>query len=298
MRQVSKYFSIVFLLTTLLSIAQSQQSNSVDITVDRNGVLLKGKFYVAAGESIFPTVILLHGFPGNETDVLGIGDKLSQAGINALTFHYAGSYQSQGATSLENNQKDIDAAFDFIRKPDNIRKFKIDTTRIYLGGWCHGGGMALAYAACHPEVTTVFSIAGNDLGEFMRTYAGNPEFQKMVDQMFEEMIASPAAVRFDKGGLPKEMAETGIEKMNPIFDLKKNAPQLAKKDILLIGGWNDVQTTVDQFLLPLYRALQKEKAQKVQIAAFQDGHYFKNTKDDVGRMVVEWIKKAPERKKM
>jgi esterase/lipase len=298
MRQVSKYFSIVFLLTALLSIAQSQQSNGVDITIDRSGVLLKGKFYVAAGESIFPTVILLHGFPGNETDVLGIGDKLSQSGINALTFNYAGSYQSQGTTSLENNQKDIGAAFDFIRQPDNIRKFKIDTTCIYLGGWCHGGGMALAYAASHPEVTTVFSIAGNDLAEFMRSYVLNSELKKMVDQMFEEMITSPAAVKFDKGALPKEMAETGIEKMNPIFDLKKNAPHLAKKDILLIGGWNDVQTTIDQFLLPLYRALQKEKAQRVQIATFQDGHYFKNTKDDVARMVVEWIKKAPERKKM
>lgn len=259
MRQVSKYFSIVFLLTTLLSLAQSQQSNGVDISIDRSGVLLKGKFYVAEGESIFPTVILLHGFPGNETDVLGIGDKLSQSGINAMTFNYAGSYQSQGATSLENNQKDIGAAFDFIRQPDNIRKFKIDTTHIYLGGWCHGGGMALAYAISHPEVTTVFSIAGNDLGEFMRTYSDNSEFQKVVDKMFADMITSPAVVRFDKGGLPKEMAEMGVDMMNPIFDLKKNAAMLAQKDLLLIGGWNDVQTTIDQFLLPLYRALQKRK---------------------------------------
>jgi dienelactone hydrolase len=256
-----------------------------------------GKFYVAAGEGIYPTVILLHGFPGNEKDVLGIGNKLAQSGINALTFNYSGTFQSQGLTSWENNQKDIRAAFDFIYQPKNVTRYKIDTSLIYLGGWCHGGGMALVYAASHPEITTVFSIAGNDFGEFMREYTHNPEMTKMIDKMFADMNAPKGTIRFEKGALPKEMAETGIEKINPVFDLRKDAPLLAQKDILLIGGWNDAQTTVDHFLLPLYRALQKENATSLQIKAFQDDHYFRNSREEVAQTVIDWLKTAQERKK-
>jgi len=247
MRLILKLLTIVLLSLMLLVVAQSQTISPVDITIDRNGVLLKGKFYAVEGEGIFPTVILLHGFPGNEKDVLGIGNKLSQAGINALTFNYSGTYQSQGLASFENQQKDIQAAFDFIYYTENINKYKIDATLIYLGGWCHGGGMALAYAANHPEITTVFSIAGNDFGEFMREYTRNPEMQKMIDKTFDSITAPKGPVRFETGATPKEMAEVGIEKMNPVFDIRKNAPLLAQKDIAALKNHsyplrNDIAT--------------------------------------------------------
>ncbi len=120
MRQFSWLFLAVVFCSMLLADAQSQPSAPVDVTIDRNGVLLKSKFYIAKGTGSFPTVILLHGFPGNEADVLGIGNKLSRAGINALTFNYGGTYQSQGKHSFENTQRDIRAAFEFIHKPENI----------------------------------------------------------------------------------------------------------------------------------------------------------------------------------
>jgi len=297
MRLISRSLTIVLLSLIFVVAAKSQTIPPVDIAINRNGVLLKGKFYVAEGEGIFPTVILLHGFPGNENDVLGIGNKLSQSGMNALTFNYSGTYQSQGLASFENQQKDIQAAFDFIHHLENINQYKIDTTLIYLGGWCHGGGMALAYVINHPEIKTVFSIAGNDFGEFMREYARNPEMQKMIDQMFDSITAPKGPVRFESGATLKEMAAVGIENINPMFDIRKNAPILAQKDILLICGWDDAQITVDQFILPLYRALQKAKAKNVRIIAFQDDHYFRNSREEVAQTVIEWIKTASERKK-
>lgn len=71
-------------------VAYSQTSIPTDIIIDRGGILLKGKFYISEGEGNIATVILLHGFPGNETDVLGLGSELSQAGINVMTFNYSG----------------------------------------------------------------------------------------------------------------------------------------------------------------------------------------------------------------
>src|SRR4030066_2159950 len=106
-----KKFINMFISLLLIAGINFAQSSPIDITINRSGVLLKSKFYAVEGEGIFPTVILLHGFPGNETDVLGIGEKLAQSGINALTFNYSGTHKSQSKASHENNLSDIDAAF-------------------------------------------------------------------------------------------------------------------------------------------------------------------------------------------
>lgn len=287
-----KVITQAFLWFNIFSLFCYSQISPVKITIDRDGIILQGRFFASAENkgNHKPTVILLAGFPGGERDVLGIGEKLSEAGFNALTFNYTGTYKSQGLASFENQQKDIKAAFDFIRNPVNIDKYKIDTSRIYLGGWCHGGGMALAYASKHPEVTSVFSVAGNDFGEFLRLYKSNTQMKNVIDKMFDDLISKPEVARFEKGAMPFEMAEAGLEKMDTIFDIRKNASLLAKKNILLIGGWDDEQIKVDNFLLPLYRALQKSKAERVRIVTFQDDHYFKNTREDVAKAIIDWLK--------
>ena len=292
-------FKPCWLLSLALSVIAASVVGAADlleIDIDRGGVVLKGKFYAAEGTGALPAVILLHGFPGNETDVMGLGRKLSEAGIHALAFNYSGTHRSQGEMSFEHAQRDIRAAFDFIRRPENVEKFGIDTARIILGGWCFGGNMALAYAAGHVEVAAVFSIAGNDHGEFFREYARNPEFQKMVDDGFAAMTAPPTNVRFARGALPKEIVASGLDKLDPIFDLRASAPRLAPKDILLIAGWNDRQVTVEQYILPFYRALEQAKAGKVRIMAFQDDHYFKNSREELARAVIDWLRTVWDKK--
>ena len=288
---------IVALLLLLLDFAAvGQLSVKEDIIIEREGIQLKGTFHLAPGTGKFPTVVLLSGFPGGRTDVLGIGKLLAEAGINVLTFQYSGTHESQGLTSFDNQQKDIQAALDFVRRPDNISRFQIDSSLIYLGGWCHGGGMALAYSVNHPEITSVFSIVGNDFGEFFRLYNRIPEMRLIVDEMMDSSIAS-GDTRWEEGALPKEMAAAGIENMNPIFDIReKNAKTLAQKDILLICAWDDEQVTVEQFMLPLYRALKKENAKNLQMISFQDVHHFPNTRTVLASQIADWILAAPGRK--
>jgi uncharacterized protein len=296
MKLFVRFLKVILIFSMLLIVAQSQGSTPADIIINRNGVLLKGKFFASVGTGIFPTVILLHGFPGSELDVLGIGEKLAQSGMNALTFNYSGTFKSGGKNSWDNIQLDIDAAFKFLHQPENITRFKIDTNKIYLGGWCTGGGMALTYAAYHPEVTTVFSIAGSDQTEFMKVYTSNQEIKKMIDISFADFTYPKGHVRFDTGASLQEIAEAGIDKINPIYDLKKCAPLLASKDILLIGGWDDKQTTMEAFILPLYRSLQNESAKNVRLIAFQDNHYFRNSREILAHTVIEWLNTVSDRK--
>jgi dienelactone hydrolase len=267
-----------------------RSATAVDVGIDNGGVRLKGKLFVAEGAGPFATVILLRGFPSSSDDVLGIGSKLAAAGFHALTFAYSGSQGSRGEASFWNAQRDIQGAFDFLHQPENAKRFQVDRGRMILGGWCYGGNMALAYAAGHPEVTTVFSIAGNDHGEFLREYARNPEFQKMVDAMSDSWIKPPHEVRFARGAMPKEIVAAGLDRLDPIFDLRASAPRLAGREILLVGGWDDRQVTIDQYVLPFYRALEKAGAKKVTITAFQDDHYFKNCREQLAAAIIDWLK--------
>jgi len=278
------------IFSAIFTIAQSQASTPVDITIHRNGIRLKGKFYISEGPGTFPTVILLQGFPGNEQDVLGIGKRLSEAGINALTFNYSGTHQSEGEYNFENSQKDIRAAFEFINHTKNIRQYKIDTNHIYLGGYSYGGGMAFTYAANHPEIKSVFSIGGNDHGAFMREYSHNPEMKEMIDNMFDELKAQPYIVKFGPGGIPAEIAELRIIESNPTLDLRYCATLLAPKNILLIGGWDDRNVSIENIVLPLYRALINAKAKNVKITAVQDNHSFINSREELAQIIIDWLK--------
>ena len=164
MKSHSIFLKSVLFFLIIFTFSNAQESTPLDITIDRDGILLQGKFYISEGTGKFHTVILLHGFPGGEGDVFGIGQKLTEIGINTLTFNYSGTHKSEGEINFDNSQKDIGAAYDFIHRSENITQFKIDTTRIILGGYSYGGGMAFTYAANHPEIKEVFSIVGNDHG--------------------------------------------------------------------------------------------------------------------------------------
>jgi len=191
----------------------------------------------------------------------------------------------------------VHAVYEFIHRSENIAKFKIDTTNIYLGGYSYGGGMAITYAANHPEISAVFSIAGGDHGEILREYLRNPEFAKMLDNMFERLKAPTGPVRFAEGALPKEIAEKGLAKLEPTLYLRKCAPLLAQKDILLIGGWDDNLGSIENNVLPLYRALKKANAQDVKILAFQDNHAFGDVRTELANVIIEWIQAVSAKKK-
>jgi predicted esterase len=292
MKNILRFLMFIMMFASFSSFAKSQTATPIDITIDRAGVLLKGKFHMAEGTGFLPTVLLLQGFPGNETDVLGVGKILSESGINTMTFNYSGTFKSQGRTSLENSLLDIKAAFEFLKNSENIKKFKIDTTSIILGGYSYGGGMALTYSIKHPEIKNVFSIAGVDWGEYYLEYIRNPEFKKATDGSMAKMAGMTEQI-----AMPDEITQGGIVHLDSAYFLQKSSQTLAPKDILIIGGWDDPMATIDKYILPLYRALKKDKTQNVQINAFQDGHSFSKSRAELAMVIIKWIKTVPERKK-
>jgi pimeloyl-ACP methyl ester carboxylesterase len=137
-----------------------------------HGARLNSVFYLASGATHHPTVLLLHGFPGNEKN-LDLAYTLRRAGWNVLFPNYRGSWGSAGNFSFANAIEDTQSAVDFLRDPANVKKYRIDPKRIVLIGHSMGGFMA-AYTAAHdPGVYALAMIAAWNMGPTVLRPADN-----------------------------------------------------------------------------------------------------------------------------
>src|ERR1700721_1446167 len=82
---------------------------SAQVLIPSHGMEMNGLFYLAGGAGPHPTIVLLHGFPGNEQN-LDLAQAIRRAGWNVLTLHYRGSWGSPGKFSFSNALEDSDAA--------------------------------------------------------------------------------------------------------------------------------------------------------------------------------------------
>jgi pimeloyl-ACP methyl ester carboxylesterase len=123
-----------------------------------HGALLNALVYVAAGPGPHPTVILLHGFPGNEKN-LDLAQAIRRDGWNVLYFDYRGSWGSPAAFSFTHSMEDAQAALDYLRDPANAQLFRSNPKEIVLIGHSMGGLIA-AYTAAHDPKSASNPIAG------------------------------------------------------------------------------------------------------------------------------------------
>jgi dienelactone hydrolase len=93
----------------------------VPVVFESNGANIHGLFYKASGVKPLPTVILCHGFPGNDTDVLGLGERLTTEGFSALAFNYRGTWGSKGLLMISNALEDVISAIRYVKSSSTVR---------------------------------------------------------------------------------------------------------------------------------------------------------------------------------
>ena len=112
-----------------------------------------------------------------------------------------------------------------------------------------------------------------------------PTLTHFVDRVKSNELADNAVIQRMTAVIIKEL----LQNLTP-YDLRLNAAALANRDILLIGGWDDVNVTIEHKILPFYRALVEAKARNVQIVAFQDDHSFERSRDKLATLIIHWVK--------
>lgn len=127
-----------------------------------HGELLNALAYIAQGPGPHPTVLLLHGFPGNERN-LDLAQALRRAGYNVVYFNYRGAWGSPGAFSFVHAMEDAQAAVAYLREPANAAKLRTDPARIIVMGHSMGGMIASVVGANDPAIRAVVLISAADM---------------------------------------------------------------------------------------------------------------------------------------
>jgi pimeloyl-ACP methyl ester carboxylesterase len=278
--------SIFLLLLSPSIFAQLAVIDSVSLDFQSNGFRISGFIFPAAGNEPLPTVILLHGYPGGEGDLFGLGRKMCENSINAYTFNYRGTWKSEGIYLPSTSLEDVEAAIQFLKLPDIASKFLIDTSNITLIGYSYGGGFALLGSLSDISVTKVVSIAGGDLSVVAKMIEGSNEFRK-VHQAYLDRFMSDSTISRGYGG---RASHEWLIKHKTEYSLLRYSKEIAQKSVFLIGGWQDKAIQLEEHILPLYRALQRNKASKLKIHVFDTDHSFKNVREQLGDLIISWIR--------
>jgi len=278
---------ILCFMPASILLAQNETDDSIEIDFNSYGDNIHGWFYNAKGKEFSSTVILLHGYCGKDYLIFELAHVLAENGFNVLTFSYSGTWLSQGIWSPETSLNNVKSAIDFLKLDQTIEKFSIDTLNIILIGDSYGGGMALLGSLYDNSIRKVCSIAGADLSVWATMYEQDPEFRRSHEQILDWCISDTSRSRGPGGKASYEW----LLQHKDEYDIKRFADKLAKKNILLFGGWLDFGVTIEDHILPLYRSLQKQEAANLEIHILNDDHELRNVKSEINSIIITWLKR-------
>lgn len=279
---------ILLLFLTGSSLQLLSQINPVSIDLRSNGVKLDAKFYPTGKGYSAPTVILLHGYPGNANSPYGLAERLNKNGMNILVFNYEGSFKSDGVFSWENCMTDVGVALSFLKQKNTIRQFAIDTSKIFVCGCSMGAAIALSAAVHNPEIRKIIAVAGgNDISIYLQKMNRDPAFLAAMEKRITAPTLNNGPIRGDSAYVHSYVSR--IMTNYEYFDLIKNAEKLKDREILFITGWLDTTVPLEEFIIPAYRHLKALNPEVVSIKALETDHFFTNQRDELANVITDWI---------
>ncbi len=255
---------------------------SAQVLVPSHGLGMNGLFYLAGGAGPHPTIVLLHGFPGNEQN-LDLAQAIRRAGWNVLTLHYRGAWGSPGVFSIGHVLEDADAAVAFVRRAEIAGKFGIDTRRIVLGGHSMGGFASAAHARLDAGLLGVVLIDAWNVG------ATGDELSKVTGAKRRTL----AAKEFDdlgnslRGATATSIAEE-IVAQRADWNYQSWATGLTRRPLLVIGASRGIGEQNRR----LAEAVTRGGGQVTAVTLPSD-HSFQDHRIALAAQVINWLQKLP-----
>ncbi len=238
---------------------------------------LNAVMYTAAGAAPHPTLLLLHGFPGNEQN-LDLAQAARRAGWNVLTFHYRGSWGSLGTFSFAHCAEDAANALAYLRRPETTARFGIDPTRIAVAGHSMGGMMAARIAADDPGVIGAFLIDPADFAAIGRSFADPGQREDfLVGEVRGDM---PPLAGTSEDAIMSETAHAG-----PALDLVAAMPALAGRPLALIGAKRGIGFMAQAAAT----AARKAGATHIEAETLATDHSFSDMRIALADRLVTWL---------
>jgi pimeloyl-ACP methyl ester carboxylesterase len=240
--------------------------------IPSHGAKLYTVIYLAAGEGPHPTVLLMHGFPGNEQN-MDLAQSIRRAGWNVVAPHYRGSWGSGGNFSFWNSIEDTQAVLQFVREPENLKKYSIDPKKIVIIGHSMGGFMS-AYAGSHdPGVAAVGLISAWNIGATATRTAkmsADPDFREEASRL---------------AGTTPEALDAEAHKSASQWNFVDYAPMLKDRPVLVLES-DDGLTADDKAMADALRKAGDSRVTETYIAT---DHVYSGQRIALQAAVVNWL---------
>jgi len=238
--------------------------------IPSGGVEINGIAYLASGPGPHPTLVICHGWPGNEKN-LDLAQAVRRAGWNAVTFNYRGSWGSPGSFHFAQVPEDASAVLAWIRKPDVAIRLPVDPRRMAIAGHSMGGWATARVAARDPTLLGAILIAPADMGRLGKL--SRAEAIKAAAANAETLVTTP-----------EKMADELIAQ-SADFQLVQTAPGLAKIPLLVLSAEDGLAASADA----LVAAVREQGGKSVQSKHFNTDHSWSDARLGLADTVVEWL---------
>ena len=267
----------IFLLIGLISIVsgptlaspQGEYPASVsELTIVSHGKRMPGIAYLASGQGPHPTVLLLHGYPGNEKN-LDVAQALRRLGWNVVFFHYRGAWGSEGEFSYRGAEQDVQVALQYMSDAKNAQRLRIDPLRISIVGHSMGGHMALAGIFDNPSVRCAVAYDGANMGANGRGLGADEASKKLWRDYGDSL--------FMLNGWSGAKAQDEIAQYGTELDLVTRVEKINGRPILLIPADTNV-IPMDVHIQPLVAAIEASKDNQLSVILINDDHSFSSSR--------------------
>lgn len=249
--------------------------------IHSNGSKLLGTFFITNGVGPHPTVILLHGFPGNQVN-FDVAHALQRAGFNILVFRYRGCWGSEGIYSFQNCIDDVNNVIDYLCKEKVVEQFRIDKNKIIIIGHSMGGFFGLMNCIKNKNINSVAALSVFNPGLISEYIKNNIEVKEKAIENLN------TGIEFCSGTTAENLINEMLESAKN-WNLLSYVRDLREKNILLIGSEFDTIAPSEFHHKPLAASLKLAKAEKLKEIILSTGHSFTDKRIELTRIIINWL---------
>ncbi|MEP1469529.1 MAG: alpha/beta fold hydrolase [Halieaceae bacterium] len=253
----------------------------IELTILSDEQRLPGMIYLANGPGPHPTVLLLHGFPGNEKN-LDIAQDLRRHGFNVLFFHFRGSWGADGSYRVTNLPADVAAALAYLRQADNSQRLRVDTGKLSLLGHSMGGFTALAAGSRDKNLSCIGAMSPANMGS-IKLGIGTEDSNSLRIMHYADSLYM--LKDYGSRAMLEELRTASLDEL----DTRAFGPGLAGKSVLLVVGDKDQVTPAATAMLPVAEQYSKIPGLKLEHHVISGDHSFSWSRLALTELVRDWM---------